>query len=177
MTRSLLTSMVLLATLAHAQPPPPQTPENRGHFSGKRFIVNALAGTVIGGAAGYGVYRAAGGDSLGAAFAGLGANVVVTPLAVYGIGRAMDGEGTVGSAYYGALTGLSAPGTYAAQGDQYMVCLAIGVAIMPITSALFYEASSNLRSRTAATVVGGLSVAPVVTDRGVGARAGLAFRF
>src|SRR5690242_18560113 len=127
MTRSLVVSSVLLATLAHAQPPPPQAPENRGHFSGKRCVVNALAGAAVGTAVGYGVYRAAGGDSLGAAFAGLGANVVVTPLSVYGIGRAMGGEGTCGSAYYGALTGLSAPGSVAANTDQYVLCLAIGV--------------------------------------------------
>jgi hypothetical protein len=183
---------LLVSTTAHADEatPPPATPElapapvpaqpsvdrptppraTRGAFSGKRLVVEMLAGGVAGGLAGYAVFSGLGGDSFGAAMAGLGANIAVTPLVVYGTGRAMGGEGGLGSAYLGGLIAFSGP---SATPDQAAVSFAIGMTLMPITSALMYEVSSHIRSRTAQTMVRGLSVTPGAG----GARVGLGFQF
>lgn len=151
-------------------PAPAPPPERPGQFSGTRFLVEWLASAAIGSAAAYGAFRVAGGD-VGGAIAGLVANVAITPLVVYGVGGAMHGEGTVSSAYYGELIGLTAP-TTAATGGNAILTLAIGLAFMPITSALVYEFSSNVHS--AAHV----AITPVVDHGAVtGASAGLAFRF
>jgi hypothetical protein len=164
---------------APAQPAVDRTPAparaNKGAFSAGRFVVEMLAGGVVGGLAGYAVFSGLGGDNFGAAIAGLGANIAVTPLVVYGTGRAMGGQGSVGSAYLGGLLAFSGP---SATPDQAALSFAIGMALMPVTSSLMYEISSHVRSKRFETVARGVSVAPVVGNNGVsGARVGLGFAF
>lgn len=147
----------------------------RGKFSGKRFIVNSLASGLAGGLIGLAVFKGLGGDNIGAAFAGLGAQIAVTPAVVYGVGKAMGGEGSIGSAYLGGLIAFSGP---AGTTDQAAVSFAVGMLLMPFTSALMYEFSSNIRSKRFETLAKGFQIAPTVNGNGVaGVRAGLSFRF
>jgi len=154
---------------------PSSSRANRARFSGKRLIVEALAGAVVGSLVGYGTYSAAGGEGIGATMAGLGAEIAVAPLVVWGTGRAMGGQGTVGSAYLGGLVAFSGP---AATADQAAVSFALGMALMPITSALMFEISSQVRSKRFETIASGLSIVPVADGGGLtGVRAGLSFGF
>jgi hypothetical protein len=157
-------------------PAPAQHPRaNRGKFSGGRFILNSLAGGLVGGLVGYATFQGLGGDNIGAAFAGLGTQILVTPLVVYGAGRMQGGEGTLGSAYLGGLVAFSGP---AATTEQAAVSFAVGMLLMPFTSALMYEISSSVRSKRFETVAKGLQITPVVDGNGVaGMRAGLSFGF
>lgn len=152
-------------------PPPPAPRVGRGRFSGGRFVVEMLGSAALGTLAGYGLFRATGGDGAGPAALGLTTEIAVTPLVVYGIGRGMGGGGSLGSTYYGALIGLAAPGTSAAATDNWNVTMAIGLTLMPVTSALFYELSSNARTRNAS-----IAIVPTVDPQGrTGVYAGLAF--
>lgn len=121
---------------------PPAAP-HRGRFSVGRFFLESLVGGAIGAAAGYGVFRLACGNDLclGGALGALGTNVVLTPLAVWTLGRVTGGEGSIGSAYLGGAIGLGAGGAGMAVSPG--VSLAIGTALMPFTAALAYELNSN----------------------------------
>jgi len=159
-------------------PPPGQTDDvgrraKRMEFSGKRFIVESLAGALVGGLVGYGVYTSQGED-FGAAMMGLGANFAVTPLVVYGTGRAMGGEGSLGYTYLGGLCAFAGP---SATPEQAAMSLALGSVFLPFTSAVMFEMSSHFKSKKLAAAAQGFSVAPVVNNDGVGVRAGLAFGF
>jgi hypothetical protein len=159
-----------------AAPAPAPVPEGarRGHFSAGRMVVEMLAGGVLGSLLGYEVYNAAGG-SVGGVLAGLGTEIAVEPLIVYGTGRAMGGIGTVGSAYLGGMLAFSGP---AATPGEAEVSFAIGMALMPVTSALAFELSSHTHSKALEQAASGLTVTPVVGTNGVsGVKAGVGFSF
>lgn len=160
-----------------AQPPPapaygatapavvaPPAP-SRGRFSVGRFFLESLVGGVIGAGAGYGVLRLACGSDvcLGGALGALGTNIAVTPLAVWLLGMATGGEGSVGSAYLGGAIGLGAGGAGYAVSPG--LSLAIGMTIMPFTSALLYELNSNgqavAREHQQGVVVQSLRLSPL----------------
>ena len=149
---------------------------HRARPSGKRFILNSLAGGLVGGVVGYAAFQGMGGDSIGAAFAGLGVQIAVTPAVVYGAGRLQGGQGTIGSAYLGGLIAFSGP---SATTDQAAVSFAVGMLLMPFTSALMYELSSGIRSKRLEAAAQSLQVTPVVDGNGgvAGVRAGFAFGF
>jgi hypothetical protein len=160
-----------------AQPAPQPLPQptthkyERGHFSGKRMVVEILSGALVGTLAGLGVYSAAGGEGIGATFAGLGAEIVVTPIAVWGTGKAMGGRGTLGATYLGGLAAFAGP---SATPQEATLSLAIGMTLMPVTSALFYEISSHVRSKKLEAVASGLAIAPVIEHgHATGVQAGL----
>ncbi len=180
---------ITTASTAHAddgemhevQQPPPAAPSpltakyEKARFSGKRMFVEMLAGAAVGSLAGYLAFEGAGGEGAGALIAGLGANIVVTPLVVYGTGRAMGGMGTLGWTYTGGLVAFSGP---AATPQEAAVSLAIGMVLMPVTSSLMYEVSSHMKSKAFERIANGVAIAPIIDrDRVTGARAGLAFRF
>lgn len=157
-----------------ADAPAPQS-STRGNFSGGRLVVEMLAGAVVGSLVGYGVYSAVGGDGIGPVLAGLGAEIVVAPLVVYGTGRAMGGQGTLGMTYLGGLIAFSGP---SASPEEAVVSLAVGMVLMPVTSALMFEVSSHMRSKRAAAVVRAASLTPVGDSGGVtGLRASVGVAF
>ncbi len=149
---------------------------SRGRFSGGRLVVEILASATIGSLVGYGVYSAAGGgDSIGAVFAGLGAEIAVVPLVVYGAGRMMGGEGTLYHSYVCGLLAFSGP---SATTQEATLSLAVGMALMPVMSAVGYELSSHLQSKKLEFIANGLLVAPTVGSSGVsGVRGGFSFEF
>ncbi|WP_437985177.1 hypothetical protein [Sorangium sp. So ce117] len=108
-----------------------------------RFFVESLVGGAVGAAAGYGAYRGICDDEpcVGGALAGMGANFALTPLAVFGLGRAMGGHGGIGAAYWGEVIpfGVTSPLMASSAGLSF----AIASTLMPFTSALFFELSSN----------------------------------
>lgn len=159
-----------------AQLPSPQpVRRDRGRFSGKRLVVEMLAGAVAGSLVGVATYKAVGGDGVGAVFAGLGAQIAVTPLVAWGTGRAMGGRGTLGFTYVGGLVAFAGP---SATTEQAAVSFAVGMILMPVFSAFAFELSSNMRSKRFETVAGGLSISPIADRRGIsGVQAGLAFGF
>jgi hypothetical protein len=107
--------------------------------------------------------------------AGLGSEIAVTPLVVWGTGKAMGGRGTLGSAYLGATAAFAGP---SATPEQAVVSLAVGMVLMPLTSALVYEVSSHVRSKRFEAIANSVAIAPIVDSYGVsGVRAGLSFRF
>ena len=114
-------------------------------FSGGRLFLEILGGAAGGSAAAYGTYRAICGNNpcLGGAFAGLGANMVATPLVVYGLGRAMGGRGKLSTTFYGAMMGFGAGAPFIAQGN---LGLAVGVIMMPIMAPIFFELNSQMLS-------------------------------
>jgi hypothetical protein len=90
----------------------------------------------------------------------LGANFVTTPLLVAGTGALMGGRGSLGSAFWGAASGLAVGGLLTPVSP--VVGLAIGVTLMPIVSPLFYEASSNQRAQEMSKPLGGAVISPSV---------------
>jgi hypothetical protein len=155
-------------------PPPPNTDAahmDGARFSGKRFVVEILAGGALGSLVAYGTYSSlcGRGDCTGAALAGFGMNFAVTPLAVWGVGRAMGGEGTLGWTYLGASTAL-APFSVSGPADEStsdMIAridleFAMSALFLPITSSLFYELSSHLHYKQwRASQPAGFAIAPV----------------
>lgn len=175
--KKLLVSTLLVSFAAPAladdplPPPPPTTTNDRARFSGKRLAVEMLAGAAVGGLVGYGVFEATGGDDIGSALMGLGANIAVTPIVVWGTGRAMGGDGSLGWTYVGGLVAFSGP---SATPEQAALSLALGSVFLPITSSIMYEVSSHARwsRRVAATAM------PVVDGNGLaGVRVGVGFGF
>ena len=134
----------------------------RATFSGGRLVVEILSSAVVGSAAAYGTLRLSCGDKicLGGALAGLGANILATPLTTLGIGRLMGGRGTFSAAFYGALAGMAVGSTVS--GTNPTLGLALGVALMPLTAPLCFEISSNFRAREMKATVGLTSLVPVV---------------
>jgi len=147
----------------------------RAKFSGGRYLVEVLVGAAAGSLAFYATYSGLcsgnpGDDCVGALLAGAGANLVAMPIAQWGVGNAMGGEGSLAWTYYGeALTFSAAPA-----GGQG---LAIASLLMPFVTALGYEASSNkwfMQHR------GQLEVMPVGGPHGTqasGALAGVSLSF
>lgn len=146
-------------------------------FSGKRFVLEILAGGAVSSLVGYATYSSlcGRGDCMGAALAGFGLNFAVTPLAVWGVGRAMGGEGTIGWTYLGASTALSPFSVTGPAGEspadtmaRIDVEFAVSTLLLPVTSALFCELSSHLRYKQwRATQPAGFAIAPVYDHRHV----------
>ena len=177
------------AATAAAQPAPTPAPDahDRAQFSGGRLVAEILAGAVVGSVAGYGTYESLcdGHDCLGAGLAGAGVNFAVTPLAVWGVGRWMGGDGTLGMTYLGASTALapfSAPGSPdespADTLQRIDIEFAISTLLLPVTSSLFFELSSHMRWKEAHPDAA-FAIAPVRDRHGAttGALAELSFRF
>lgn len=137
---------------------------SRAEFSGKRMLVEMVLGGVVGSLAGAAVYEAAGGDSsVESVLTALGAQMVVTPAVVWSTGRVMGGQGTLRSSYLGGLAAFAGP---AATPEQVEVSFTIGMIIMPITSALFYEISSHISSQRLRRITPAVSLSPrVVPDK------------
>jgi hypothetical protein len=105
LTKPLLVSLFALSSTAHAQP----RTDDHARFSGKRLALEIIGGEVVGSIVTGLTFNALcnGTDCLGSAFAAFGANVAITPLAVWGIGAAMGGEGSLGYSYLGASLALA----------------------------------------------------------------------
>lgn len=119
----------------------------RAKFSPLRLVVEIVAGAAAGALVGYGVAAAT--DE---PIAGLVANVAVTPVAVWGTGEAMGGDGSLLYTYMGGLAGFS--------GSSSDSALAFGVVVAPIGAAVVYEASSHFTAKSREYLVG-IGVAPV----------------
>lgn len=150
---------------------------HRARFSGKRLLVEIVAGALVGSVVSYLTFEATcsdGDDCFGAAFLAFGANVAVTPIAVWGVGNLMDGQGSLGWTYLGASVALapfSATGpvdeTPAEALQRIKIELIVATIALPITSALLYELSSGLkfvRWRQRETAVG---VTPIAGSGGI----------
>lgn len=114
-------------------------------FSGKRLVVEILVGGAVQTLVAYGTYKSTCGDEpcLGGALGGWFAGFAVTPLAVWGTGKLMGGEGKLSHAYYGAVPALAPfSATEAPIGLQF----ALSSVFLPITSAIMYELSSHIAS-------------------------------
>ena len=138
---------------------------DRAGFNGGRYAVEVLVSGIGGSLAAYGTFEAMCGSGqsgclLGGSFAALGANIVGTPLLVYGMGAAMGGRGSLGSAFMGALIPLGVAGSLTTVDP--IVALAIGVALMPFISPLTYELSSNARSREMKAQLGTTAFQPTL---------------
>ncbi|MFT3696260.1 MAG: hypothetical protein QM831_24180 [Kofleriaceae bacterium] len=96
----------MIPSLAAAQPR-----DDRPRFSGKRLAVEILGGELTGilsTALTFNALCSPGSDCLGPALLAYGVDFAVTPAAVWGIGQAMGGEGSLGYSYLGGLTALAA---------------------------------------------------------------------
>ncbi len=117
-------------------------------FDGGRYVLESLGSGVVGSLLSYGTYSAAcsGSPCIGGALGGLAVNIGVTPLAAYGIGTAMGGNGTLGGTY---LLGMAAfaGGAAATTPDMAIVALAIGMVLEPFCAALGYELTSNAKAK------------------------------
>jgi hypothetical protein len=202
-----ITMLVVIATLsatrvAAAQegvlsPPPPTPPTEqqdsarmeRARFSGKRLFVEILVGGLVGSLAAYGTFSAMCGDEacLSGAITGFLVNFAVTPIAVWGTGNMMGGQGSLKGAYLGAsiaVTPLSMPGqpdeTPGETISRINLEMAISVIVLPITSAILYEFTSGMKAtrwkqQHATPVVG---VQPIYGRAGLeGVMAGAAVAF
>lgn len=177
-----------------APAPAPQRDDRmeRARWSTARFVVEILGGAAVGSLAGYATYHSlcdGRGDCMGSALTGAAMNFAVTPLATWGIGRLMGGQGSLGWSYLGASVAFAAfsPPPPANESPNDTIAridteFAIASFLLPITSAAFYELSSHVaytRWRTAAQS-GNLAFGVVpVRDRGGldGAIGRLALRF
>jgi len=111
-------------------------------FNVGRYFLEVLVGAAAGTLAAYGVYTLVcdgGSDCFGAALAGLGANIAITPLAVFGVGRALGGQGGLGWTYVGGLAAFAG----AAAPDNPGLVLLIGSILMPFSSAFLFEITSG----------------------------------
>ncbi|MEO6772722.1 MAG: hypothetical protein ABI467_06830 [Kofleriaceae bacterium] len=148
MTKTIFVSFILFSSLVHAQPT-----DDHAKFSGKRLAVEILGGEVVGALVTGLTFNALcnGEDCLGSAFTAFGVNVAVTPLAVWGIGAAMGGEGSLGYSYLGAslaLTPFSVTGSPDESPSDAVTRVAIEAWVSSILlapcSALMYEATSHV---------------------------------
>jgi hypothetical protein len=139
---------------APAAPEVPRSPHERARFSGKRLVLEILGGELTGSIATALTFKGLcdGTDCFGSAIAAFGVNLAVTPLAVWGIGAAMGGEGSLGYTYLGAsvaLTPFSVTGSADESPADALSRLSIEVWMSSILlapcSALIYEASSHGR--------------------------------
>jgi hypothetical protein len=171
--------------------PPAGEPMQAARFSGKRLVIEMLAGAAVGSIAAYATFEVlcSGTDCFGASLAGAAVNFAITPLAVWGTGRWAGGQGTVGMTYLGgsvAFAAFSVPGQpNEAPSDtlnRVKIELAISTLVLPVTSAAFFELSSHLgyeRWRSAAAA-GNLAfgVVPTYDRHGMaGAMGQLSLRF
>lgn len=170
------------APVAAPAPPPParDAAASRARFSAGRFVVESLVGLVVGSAAAYGTLRGVCGDEIciGGALAGLGANMVATPLAVSLTGWGMGGQGTFGYAMLGEVLGVGAGASVTSVSPA--AALGIGLTLGPFASAGMFEARSH---REASSIALGPArvmpyASPTVTPQGtLGGALGLAGHF
>jgi hypothetical protein len=152
----------------------------RAKFSVGRFFLESLGSALVGSLAAYGTYKATCSQApcLGATFEALGANIVVTPITVWGLGQATGGDGGLGWAFLGGLIAFSG---YGAGTTDPTLPLVVGVVLMPFTSALLYEVSSNINAHKVLGPTGALvpTFAPLLGPSNVvtGGSAGLSGRF
>jgi hypothetical protein len=182
----LLSAGPSLAAAGEASPsePPaaPAAPASEGQeasagetqsFSGGRYALGVLASAAAGGLAAFGVLKGVCGDEvcLGGAIGGLVANVVVSPLAAWGAGRAMGGRGDLGTTYLGGLLGFSVGGplTQVSPGTA----LAVGSLVMPFMASLAFELTSmgapsdpDAAQRDGGPTLTGIGAAPLGGPRG-----------
>ena len=147
MTKLIFVSLILFSSVARAQPR-----DDHARFSGKRLALEIIGGELTGALVTGLTFNALcnGQDCLGSAFAAFGANFAVTPLAVWGIGAAMNGEGSLGYSYLGAsiaLTPFSITGSADESPSDAVNRVAIEAWVSSILlapcSALMYETSSH----------------------------------
>jgi hypothetical protein len=144
------------------------------HYSGKRLLVEILGGELVGGVATALTFRGVcdGTDCFGSAMLAFGANVAVTPLAVWSIGKAMGGDGSLGYAYLGSSIALAPFGVSGSPDEtpadalsRIEIEVAISSILLAPCSALAYEATSQLSwAREHSVTVG---VQPVHDQRNV----------
>jgi hypothetical protein len=139
--------------IAPAPAPEAQVDDSRAQFSGKRLAAEIAGGELVSLLVSYATYSSLcdGRDCFGSAIAAFGADFAVTPIAIWAGGRAMGGHGTLGMTYLGASTALAAfsvPGqpdeTPADTLQRVGVEMTISALLMPATSALMYEISSQM---------------------------------
>jgi len=147
MTKLIFVSFILFSSVASAQPH-----DDHARFSGKRLAIEIIGGELTGALVTGLTFNALcnGEDCLGSAFAAFGANFAVTPLAVWGIGAAMGGEGSLGYSYLGAslaLTPFSVTGSADESPSDAVNRVSIEAWVSSILlapcSAIMYEASSH----------------------------------
>ncbi len=149
-----LFASALLATLcpnpANARP----SADDHARFSTTRFAAEVLGGELVGALATGLTFNGLcdGRDCLGSAIAAFGANLAVTPLAVWGIGQAMGGEGSLGYSYLGAsvaLTPFSVTGSVDESPNDALARVTVEAWVSSILlapcSALLYEATSHAK--------------------------------
>lgn len=152
MRLTILVSLLLLsAAAAHAEPS--HDTGSSARFSGKRLAVEILTGEVVGGLASGLTFRAVcdGTDCFGSGIAAFGMNIAITPLAVWGVGTAMGGNGSLGYSYLGAslaLTPFSVTGSSEESPSDALSRIEVEVVVSSLLlapcSALMYEATSQM---------------------------------
>jgi hypothetical protein len=107
------------------------------------------------------------GICVGGVLSALGADIALTPLVVYGLGELMGGDGRLSRAYMGAMSGMAIGGIACAARPESG--LAVGVLLMPFTSAAGYEISSGQTVAAPAPQSLALrpSVAPIYSRHGI----------
>ncbi len=152
--------------------------DNRSSFSVTRFFLESLAGDIVGGLAAWGTYSATcgGGDCFGAGMLGLGAEFIVSPLAVYSVGNLMGGKGSLSATYYGGIV-ASAPFSASASSSpdatpseimsNLQLELTIASIILPLANAGFYELTSHLFSKNNSQKLAALKLNPIYGRDGI----------
>jgi hypothetical protein len=138
--------------LARPAPDPVETEKmDRARFSGKRLAVEILAGEAAGLLTSFLLCN----DSScpGDGWVAFGADFAVTPLVVWGVGTAMGGRGSLAYSYLGAspaVTPLSMPGSPdespADTLSRIRTEAAVSALLLPVCSAVLYEATSHFAS-------------------------------
>jgi hypothetical protein len=157
---------------------------DRARFSGKRLVLEILAGEAAGLLTTFLLCN----DSScpGDGWIAFGADFAVTPLAVWGVGTALGGRGSLGYAYLGAspaLTPLSMPGSPdespADTLSRIRTEAMVSALLLPVCSAVLYEATSHFASvRWRTEHAPQLTVRPVIGHDGVtGGVGALSLRF
>jgi hypothetical protein len=115
-------------------------------FNVGRLVVEILVSGVGGGAAAYGTYVAICQDDpcFGGAMAGMGVNILATPLLAWGTGELMGGDGSLLLTFGAGLLGFTA--TAPISSDNPMLALQIALAVMPILAPIGYEITSHVRA-------------------------------
>lgn len=142
------------APLAQPMPAPVNVDDGTAdaHFSGKRLAAEIGGGELVSLLVSFVTYNGLcnGRDCLGSAITAYGVDFAVTPLAIWAGGRALGGHGTLGMTYLGASTSLAAfsvPGqpdeTPADALSRVNMEMTISALLMPVTSALLFEVSSQ----------------------------------
>jgi hypothetical protein len=123
----------------------------RAHFSGKRLALEIITGEATGLLTTYLLCN--GSSCAGDGWGAFAADFAVTPLAVWGVGTAMGGRGTLLSSYLGAspaLTPFTMPGqpneTPADTLSRIQTEAVVSSLLLPVCSALLYEVSSQVVS-------------------------------